>query len=83
MTDPVLVVNAGSSSLKLSIIAADNDTALAATTIEPWDGDDVDTLASFVQGHRIDAVGHRVVHGGVSSPSPSWWTTPVESQSRR
>lgn len=70
MTDPVLVVNAGSSSLKLSIIAADNDRTLAATTIESWDGDDVDTLVSFLQGHRIDAVGHRVVHGGVLFTEP-------------
>jgi acetate kinase len=70
VTDPVLVVNAGSSSLKLSIIAADTDVAVAATTIEAWDGADVDTLASFIQGHRIDAVGHRVVHGGVLFTAP-------------
>ncbi|MEY2459531.1 MAG: acetate kinase [Acidimicrobiaceae bacterium] len=70
MTDAVLVVNAGSSSLKLSIIAADNVTTISATTIESWDGEEVDTVASFIQGHRIDAVGHRVVHGGVLFTEP-------------
>ena len=70
MTDPVLVVNAGSSSLKLSIVVAHTDTAIAATTIEAWDGGDVDAIVSFVQGHRIGAVGHRVVHGGVRFTEP-------------
>ena len=70
MTDPVLVVNAGSSSLKLSVVAATSDTAIAATTIEVWDGDDVDAIGSFVQGQRIGAVGHRVVHGGARFTEP-------------
>jgi acetate kinase len=70
VTDPVLVVNAGSSSLKLSIIAAGSDNPLAATTVESWEGEDVDTVVSFAQGHRIDAVGHRVVHGGALFTAP-------------
>lgn len=70
MTDPVLVVNAGSSSLKLSIVAAGSDTAIAATTIEAWDVDDVDAIGSFVQAERIGAVGHRVVHGGSRFTGP-------------
>lgn len=70
MTDPVLVVNAGSSSLKLSIVAAHRDTAIAATTIDAWDGGDVDAIGSFVRGQRIGAVGHRVVHGGARFTEP-------------
>jgi acetate kinase len=45
----VLVVNAGSSSLKLSLLDGDD-----ATTVDPDDLRDVDA----------DAVGHRIVHGG-------------------
>lgn len=70
MTDPVLVINAGSSTLKLSILTVGDDTAVATATIEDWDGDDVDAVASFVNGHRIGAVGHRVVHGGDQFTGP-------------
>ena len=61
----VLVVNAGSSSLKLSLLASDDrpvaDRELDAPTGEP----DVGALASFIADlPDIDAVGHRVVHGG-------------------
>ena len=61
----VLVVNAGSSSLKLSLLAADDrllaDRELDAPTGEP----DVGAVASFIADlPKIDAVGHRVVHGG-------------------
>ncbi|HVT75863.1 MAG TPA: acetate/propionate family kinase [Acidimicrobiales bacterium] len=52
----MLAVNAGSSSLKLRVIGDSDEVAAAA--------DDVD-IASFVAGiEGIDAVGHRVVHGG-------------------
>ena len=51
----VLVVNAGSSSLKLSVL--DGDDARRAV-----DTDDLDAFVASVDG--IDAVGHRVVHGG-------------------
>jgi len=61
----VLVVNAGSSSLKLSMLDDDGDVA-ASTTIERWEGgDDLDPLREFlVEAPDPDAVGHRVVHGG-------------------
>jgi acetate kinase len=59
----VLVVNAGSSSLKLSAVVPDDDGP--STTIDDWDGSDVDPIAAFVaDAGRVDAVGHRVVHGG-------------------
>ena len=60
----VLVVNAGSSSLKLSVV--DGDTVERATTVDRWDGAaDLGSLRSFVdEAPDVDAVGHRVVHGG-------------------
>ena len=51
----VLVVNAGSSSLKLSVLDGDNVVAQSNT-------DDLDAFVASLDG--IDAVGHRVVHGG-------------------
>ena len=63
--DRVLVVNAGSSTLKLSVIEADGH-ATGGRTLETVQG----TLAPKVVAREIadlgsvDAVGHRVVHGG-------------------
>ncbi len=62
----VLVVNAGSSSLKLSVLGP-ADEVTAALTIDPWDGHPGHAgLREFLRGQRpgLDAVGHRVVHGG-------------------
>ena len=65
----VLVVNAGSSSLKLSLISADGASP-DRYEMDRWDGspDAPDLLAYLrrLRGARQppDAVGHRVVHGG-------------------
>ncbi len=61
----VLVVNAGSSSLKLALVEPDA-ALLGEAEIENWTGDDAhDRLQEFVAAHGpADAVGHRVVHGG-------------------
>jgi acetate kinase len=61
----VLVVNAGSSSLKLRLLGPD-DEALAEREVERWDGDPDDAdIGDFIAAlDRVDAVGHRVVHGG-------------------
>jgi acetate kinase len=61
----VLVVNAGSSSLKLRLLGPD-DALLAEADIDaPRAEVDEDALASWVAGAgAIDAVGHRIVHGG-------------------
>ena len=61
----VLVVNAGSSSLKLRALDGD-DEVLADGGVEDWDGDPGHAgIAAFVsQLPPVDAVGHRVVHGG-------------------
>ena len=61
----VLVVNTGSSSVKLSVIGADDET-LASRDLEAPDGRvDVDAVAAAVEQLPDAAVaGHRVVHGG-------------------
>jgi acetate kinase len=61
----VLVVNAGSSSLKLSALDS-QDVLVAERGIDDWDGDDA-PIGEFARAvGDIDAVGHRVVHGGVA-----------------
>jgi acetate kinase len=57
----VLVVNAGSSSLKLRLLGA-ADELEAERDLAPDDHDAVAALASELE--RPDAIGHRVVHGG-------------------
>lgn len=66
----VLVVNAGSSSLKLHVLAGGE--TVASSTIEDWSGeDDLGGLASFLdEVGEVDAVGHRVVHGGPRYDAP-------------
>jgi acetate kinase len=61
----ILVVNAGSSTLKLSVLG-ESEAPLAARTLDLPDGkvraDDVGAALGGLPG--ADAVGHRVVHGG-------------------
>jgi acetate kinase len=63
----ILVVNAGSSTLKLSLLG-DGDALLAERELAaPRAQVDQDELASVLHDERMgeaDAVGHRVVHGG-------------------
>ena len=59
----VLVVNAGSSSLKLS--SFDGGVRTGSETVERWSGGELAPIESFVRRMpAIEAVGHRVVHGG-------------------
>src|SRR5919198_5862897 len=60
----ILVVNAGSSSLKLRLLG-DRDEVVESSDLEP--GGDVG--AALRDWPRPDAVGHRVVHGGVGFTS--------------
>ena len=63
----VLVLNAGSSSLKVSLVDADEgDRVLADREFEVAEGHlDAAQLANAVRGMEgIEAVGHRIVHGG-------------------
>ena len=67
----VLVVNAGSSSLKLAVL--DDDGSLrATTTVQRWRGDgDLQPLRDFLaRCGPVDAVGHRIVHGGPRHREP-------------
>jgi acetate kinase len=68
----VLVVNAGSSSLKLSVLGP-ADEITAALDIDAWDGRaDHGELAKFLGSlSRVQAVGHRVVHGGSRLTGPT------------
>jgi acetate kinase len=61
----VLVVNAGSSSLKLSVLGEDEE-LLASTSLAP----DGDVDAAMRQLPPPDAVGHRIVHGGERFAAP-------------
>ena len=61
----LLVVNAGSSSLKLSVLD-DADTELLSRTVPaPRGRVETDVLrATLAEAGELDAVGHRIVHGG-------------------
>ena len=63
----VLVVNTGSSSVKLRLLGP-NDQLEAALDLEPWHGEtESKELTTFIERlGGIGAVGHRVVHGGGS-----------------
>jgi len=59
-----LVVNAGSSTLKLSLVDQ-HEHVVHAELIDHWDGVELRGLSDFVRGSgEVSAVGHRVVHGG-------------------
>ncbi|TCK22744.1 acetate/propionate family kinase [Pseudonocardia endophytica] len=74
----VLVVNAGSSSLKLSLLDVQDGTPdprpVAARTVERWAGEEelapIEEFLSGVDG-PVDVVGHRVVHGGPTLSGPT------------
>ncbi len=61
----VLVVNAGSSSLKLRRLSS-ADEVTARLDLDHWDGSaDHDEVTRFLRAQSgLDAIGHRVVHGG-------------------
>jgi acetate kinase len=59
----VLAVNAGSSSLKLSVV--DDQDRVAAIDEVVGDGDPVTALRAFMEKvGGVDAIAHRIVHGG-------------------
>lgn len=67
----MLVVNAGSSSLKVRLLDPD-DRTIAALDLGDWSGPrETEQLAGFVAGlSTVDAVGHRIVHGGSRFHAP-------------
>ena len=65
----VLVLNCGSSSLKFQLLAMPAEERLARGVVERIDGEYVDAVQRALDeamraGGRVDAVGHRIVHGG-------------------
>ena len=68
----VLCVNAGSSSLKLSLLD-DHDQLLHAAEVplQPGHVNEAALRAEFERGGHIDAVGHRIVHGGSELVDPA------------
>jgi acetate kinase len=67
----LLVVNVGSSSLKLSMLD-DEDRTIAAAELDAWTGSGTpQLLRELVAAHgRPDVVAHRVVHGGPDLVDP-------------
>jgi acetate kinase len=67
----VLVANAGSSSLKLSVIGDGAESVASVELGAPSGSAVIDALLAFVERHPgISAVGHRIVHGGPHLSSP-------------
>ena len=66
----VLVLNAGSSSLKLSVVE-DGDLVAAEREFEVTEGklDEAQLAAAIRSMGTVDAAGHRVVHGGAHYPA--------------
>jgi acetate kinase len=66
----VLVVNTGSSSLKLAVL--DGTSVVRSVMVSDWDGIDVEPIATLLaEVGGVDAVGHRVVHGGPELQAPA------------
>ena len=67
----VLVVNAGSSSLKLSVIGENDELTLSENLPSPRGSVDADELRRTMErAGSLDAVGHRIVHGGTEFVEP-------------
>lgn len=67
----VLVVNAGSSSLKLSVVGADEEVRWSQTIpVEADVWDERRVRGALEEMGPVDAVGHRVVHGGEEFTAP-------------
>ena len=78
----VLVVNAGSSSLKLRILEPD-DAVVSRYDGRPAAADLDEVLGGFVaSGPKPDVAGHRVVHGGALFSDPVLVTAAVASELR-
>lgn len=66
----ILVVNAGSTSLKLRVIEGDD--SVSQSDDLPAGGGTGDRIATVVRSYGpIDAVGHRIVHGGTAFTGPA------------
>jgi acetate kinase len=67
----ILVVNAGSSSLKLRVLDPADAVVAEADVPPPSGADDSDAVSAAIEPFGpVDAVGHRVVHGGTRFTEP-------------
>ena len=67
----ILVVNAGSSSLKLRVLDRDDSIVASADLPAPRGSTDAAAVATAIRGFGpVDVVGHRIVHGGTQLSSP-------------
>jgi acetate kinase len=68
----ILVLNAGSSSLKTSLVGQPGDVTVSRQELQrPARAGWTDALrAAFSDAGRVDAIGHRVVHGGERHTTP-------------
>ena len=70
-TARVLVVNAGSSSLKLRVLGGDDEVCASADLPAPRGAADSAAIKAAIESFGpVDAVGHRVVHGGTLYAAP-------------
>ena len=86
----ILVVNAGSSSVKYQVVSMPDETRLSHGVRErigepggdfaTHDDAFTDIVSGLPKGLQIDIVGHRVVHGGTKFTSPTVITPEVISQ---
>ena len=80
----VLVVNAGSSSLKLSLLDGDNAVQEQAELSVAAGGIETDQLTGVLQDWPApDAAGHRIVHGGTHFRGPVLIDQDVEQRLRK
>ncbi len=78
------MVNAGSSSLKLSVLEADDASLMTAELPMPESGAIGEVVARALRdAPGVDAVGHRVVHGGLEFTSPVLVEAALESRLER
>jgi acetate kinase len=74
----VLVVNAGSSSLKLRVLGDGDEVEAAADLSAPrGTADSAEIKAAIESFGQVDAVGHRIVHGGSLYSAPVLITSEV------
>ena len=79
----ILVVNAGSSSLKLRLLGPDDELAAAADLPAPRGSAAAAEVAAAVAGFgEITAIGHRIVHGGTAYSGPVRIDAAVEERLR-
>jgi acetate kinase len=78
----ILTVNAGSSSLKVSVLDVDDATVWSRESGEVGDGDSLrrKLTTALDQGGPVVAAGHRVVHGGPDHDGPARVDAAVEQE---